>query len=50
MLKIKVNKTTGFAPEVLSKIVERCEIEDREWNDVIDETLRKGLGMDTGGN
>jgi len=45
MRKIKVNKTTGYAPEVLSKIVERCENEDREWNDVVDEILREGLGM-----
>ena len=50
MRKIKVNKTTGFAPEVLSKIVEICESEDREWSDVIDETLRNGLGMNSGGD
>ena len=45
---IQVNKTTGFKPDVLNKIVERCESENREWNDVIDEVLRAGLGMDGG--
>jgi hypothetical protein len=46
--KIQVNKTTGFRPDVLGAIVARCEKENREWNDVIDEVLRKGLEMDTG--
>ena len=45
MRQIYVNKTTGFRPDVLSKIVERCESENREWNDVIDEVLRAGLGV-----
>jgi hypothetical protein len=49
MRQIQVNKTTGFKPDVLNKIVERCESEDREWNDMIDELLRIGLGMDNGG-
>lgn len=41
-----MNKTTGFKPDVLAAIVARCEKEDREWNDIIDELLRKGLGVD----
>lgn len=48
--KIQVNKTTGFRPDVLGAIVARCEKENREWNDIIDEILRKGLGMDTRGD
>lgn len=45
MRPIQVNKTTGFKPDVLTEIVKRCEGEDREWNDMIDELLRIGLGM-----
>lgn len=50
MRKITVNRTTGYSLEVLNKIIERCEDEDRAWNDVIDEALRNGLGMNTGGD
>lgn len=50
MRKIKVNKTTGFKPDVLNKLVERCESENREWSEMIDILLRKGLGMDTEGD
>lgn len=46
MRAIQVTKTTGFRPDVLNEIVKRCEGEDREWNDMIDELLRIGLGMD----
>ncbi len=47
--KIQVNKTTGFRSDVLSAIVARCETENREWNDIVDEIMRKGLGMGAGG-
>lgn len=46
MRAIRVNKTTGFRPDVLTEIVARCESENKEWNDVIDELLRIGLGME----